>query len=169
MAYKKFNIILMVLWGVLSTSANASISSGNVGMEGSIVEATCNFEIAGEESEQYINVGYSTVSNFIHAGRLYNHKFDIYLRDCSNGSHNEYYEIVFRGKEKDGNFALNGNMDGVVMQLIDEHGAKVTPGVALPAQPVVEEKLSFYLRFVGKGELGAGYFTSTILFSLSYY
>ncbi len=138
-------------------------------MQGSIVESTCNIQT--DAKDQSVDLGSMTVGRFIRNGSMYLQPFTVKLQNCSVDNKKQYYQITFDGETEGKYFALNGDIQGVAMQIIDSYGNEAMPGSPLPIQNFSTggENITFFMRFVGHGELKAGMFTSTILFNLNYF
>lgn len=147
-------------------------NGGAINIEGSIVETTCTFDVSGNDFQR-IALSEITVNQFISRGLIYDHKFSVRLKNCSAHAGRQYYQIAFNGNAEGKYFVLEGDLEGVAMQIIDAQGNEAVPGVFLPIQSARMDaegvNVPFYLRFVGKGELHAGTFMSTVFFNLNYF
>ena len=105
-------------------------------------------------------------------------KFKCRLLDCTivhpdpDKSNQQHFVVTFDGAADGNNFAVNGEAEGVAMQIIDDKGNASTPGVASPEINIIpaEMKLNYALRLVGNGKtLRAGTYHSSVRFKLDYY
>lgn len=149
--------------------ASPAAGRGNVEMKGSIVTATC--DISTSADEQIVDLGMTTIGRFIRNGKLYQHKLDIKLQNCSDNLMHERYQIAFNGDSDGKYFKLNGDIEGVALQIVDAAGNVAMPGIPLPVSEIPTDNniASFYLRFIGNGDLKAGMFSTTVLFNLRYF
>lgn len=162
---------ILAIFGIFLFSINcwSSVGEGAVEMQGSIVEATCDIR-PNTNQEQNIDLGNMTISRFIRNGKLYQHEFSIDLEGCAVENQRQYYQVTFNGRNNGKYFEPTGNIEGVVIQIIDSYGNEAVPGIPLPIQNAPNNsKITFFMRLIGDGELKAGILTSTIFFSLNYY
>ncbi|MFP2239771.1 fimbrial protein [Pseudescherichia vulneris] len=147
-------------------------NGGTINMGGSIVETTCTIDVNGNDYQR-IALNEITVNQFISRGQRYDHKFYVRLQNCALQAGRQYYQIAFNGNAEGKYFVLEGDLQGVTMQIIDAHGNEAVPGVFLPIQSAEMDatgvSVPFYLRFVGMGELHAGTFMSTVFFNVDYF
>jgi len=174
MKIKNRILALLVMCAAVFTPDRYALAGndGTINMDGSIVETTCNIEVIGDDFQR-IALTEITVNQFISRGRIYDHKFYVRLQNCAARAGRQYYQIAFNGNAEGKYFALDGDIQGVTLQIIDAQGNEAVPGVYLPIQSVQMDvtgvSVPFYLRFVGNGELHAGTFISTIFFNVDYF
>lgn len=149
---------------------------GRVSMEGSITDTACAIDPGS--LEQTIDMAILPIGQLVQNGVGDDHPFEIRLLDCTivhpdpDKSNQQHFVVTFDGAADGNNFAVNGEAEGVAMQIIDDKGNASTPGVASPEINIIpaEMKLNYALRLVGNGKtLRAGTYHSSVRFKLDYY
>jgi len=80
--------------------------------------------------------------------------------------------VTFDGRVDNGLFGVDGQAEGIALQLTDRHGNIIMPGNPTPLPDVVvsDRELNYFLRLVRNQQtLRSGEYTSTIRFKMDYY
>ena len=179
---KSFFLIVppsLLIASLLSLPAMASPMKtdwGRVSMEGSITDTACAIDPGS--LEQTIDMAIFPIGQLVQNGVGDEHPFAIRLLDCTivhpdpDKSNQQHFVVTFDGAADGNNFAVNGDAEGVAMQIIDDKGNVSNPGVVSPEINIIpaEMKLNYALRLVGNGKtLRAGTYHSSVRFKLDYY
>lgn len=144
--------------------------TGTLGINGEIVEAPC--AIHPEYNQQKINIKDISVDKIIHEGAGEWHPFSIRLINCGQSLGNYNGTVTFEGEAKGSYFMLQGDSRGLAIEVKDENGKIIRPGIAtlLIASPHSERQLNYSLRLTGTQEkLEAGQHFALLKYRLDYY
>lgn len=159
----------------LSTSvfADSKNQYGKVSLAGEIVESACTIDLGS--LDQTIDMGVIPLSTIRKFGENEPKYFTIDLIECRWGeeSQNNFqgFDITFTGNTDKRYFLVNGEAEGVVLQLDDEFGAQIIPGKKNVFQKNISEKIqnNYSFKLISNGEpLKAGSYYSLVNFSISY-
>jgi type 1 fimbria pilin len=82
------------------------------------------------------------------------------------------FQVTFEGRVDNGLFAIDGQAQGIALELTDNNGNIASPGKPLPAMDIIgkDGQLNYSLRLVSNSQLlRAGEYTSVIRFKMDYY
>lgn len=155
------------------------LGHGRVGMRGEILDSACGVDIASQD--QTIDMLVQPLSEVIGSGSGIPRPFSIRLVNCTLQRHSpnnlpvddwQYFQVTFDGERSHGSFGVEGDAQGVALQIRDASGNIASPGKALPAGNINpgSMNLNYTMRLVGDGgNLSAGSYHSTIRYKLDYY
>ncbi len=174
----KVGLLSLTLCSTCSDAAT-TYDHGRVHMQGKIVDSAC--DVATESRDQTIDMLTHPISEILSEGTSLERPFSILLENCSldratTDPHAagdwRYFQVTFDGARDGKNFAVDGDAEGVALQLRDEEGRVAIPGQAMPAGNVQPGaiRLKYTLRLIGNGhDLQAGAYHTTIRYRLDYY
>lgn len=149
---------------------------GSVNMQGSIIDTTC--VISTENRDQTIDLGIIPVSELQRSGEGHSRPFTIEFDNCifeirdSQIADWRYFSVTFDGNEKNGLFALMGDVSGVGLKITDLAGNVAMPGRPLPKNKGVTSnlKMHFNSQLVKNSlNINSGDFYSSVRFKLDYF
>lgn len=153
-----------------------SIDNGRINMRGGITETACSIDILSRD--QTIEMSVNSTDKINNSGKGKSHPFTIKLINCVLGRIDpklpdwQRFEMIFDGPANHGLFELEGQPNGIALQISDTEGNVVIPGTPLPSTAIINEnrQLNYLIRFVAnKKEIRLGNYTSTIRFKMNYY
>ena len=165
---------LLVVVIMTSSTAQANLS-GYVGMSGEIVEAAC--VIDRDHIEQRLLLDSISPDRLVRGEGGGGHSFSINLINCNLGRQNAGgrwlgFQITFDGLAEGGRFKLQGESQGLAIEIQDDRGFVALPGVAMPPHPVTTGgvRLNYNLRLIGNQALmKAGSHFALLKYKLDYY
>lgn len=165
---------------LLSCQANATdFGHGRVSMAGEIVDSACSVNTGSPD--QTIDMLSQPVSEIVSENSGLSRPFSIKLENCSLERYSskdqpidnyQYFQITFDGQRDDDAFGIDGEAQGVALQIRDANGNAAIPGQPLPADNIQQGSmvLNYTMRLIGDGdELQPGAYHSTIRYKLDYY
>ncbi|MGM0513125.1 hypothetical protein BFS14_22035 [Serratia fonticola] len=170
--------LLLLLGGILPSKvlARIGLERGNVDLQGSILNAPCTIDT--DSRDQSIDMGVIPVGEINRNGRSAARPFSIRLINCilqhtDPMNHKwQYFNVTFDGK-RDGNFiGIEGEAEGIALQVSDELGNIAQPGVPLPSVMLAsgEKTLNYSLYLVPNYQkLKGGKYRTTVRFKMDYY
>lgn len=173
------HIVITCLLMIAGSAVAKDLGHGRVGMRGEILDAACGVDTASQD--QTIDMLVQPLSEVIASGSGIPRPFRIRLVNCSlqrYSSNNlpvddwKYFQVTFDGERSHGSFGVEGDAQGVALQIRDARGNIANPGQALPAGNINPGTmdLNYTMRLVGNGDnLSAGSYHSTIRYKLDYY
>lgn len=124
--------------------------TGRVTMQGAILTSACDIE-AGD-GYQRVDMPVDSHSQLRRNGEGNPAYFSVYLTRCSldrfdiyDLSH--YVKITFEGEEDNGMFRVEGNSEGVALELRDKNGEVIRPGKAMSYAAALEADNRFDYQF----------------------
>ncbi|QKN79770.1 fimbrial protein [Scandinavium goeteborgense] len=170
-------IIPLILLLGLSSLANAKDSGhGTVNMEGSIIDSACAVDT--KSRYQVVDMHSQPLSEMISDGRAYDYPFSIHLINCSlvHAGHQteswQAFQVTFDGKVDGDNFGLDGDAEGISLQIHDDGGNVSHPGIAMPARSLKpgDMTLNYTMSLISNDKgLKSGSFHTTVRYKLDYY
>ncbi len=149
---------------------------GRVNMQGSIIETACAIDT--QSRDQTIDMDTAPVSQIARDGQGVSRPFSIRLVNCVLGRIDprlpdwQRFQVTFDGRADTGGFGVEGEANGVALQITDAGGNIANPGQALPAGEIIpgDKTLNYSMRLVGNNQvLKAGEYYSTLRFKMDYY
>ncbi|WDZ51808.1 fimbrial protein [Acinetobacter vivianii] len=170
--------ILLAITIIISTTLQAGLGSisGHVALGGEVVESAC--AISPEHLEQHIMLNNISPDRLVRGDGGELHPFSIDLINCNpqrqNPAHESWlgFQITFEGRADGNNFELQGESQGLALEIQDDRGFIARPGIAMPSHPVPvgERKLNYNLRLIGNQKLmKAGRHFAVLKYKLDYY
>ncbi|WP_413507996.1 fimbrial protein [Serratia proteamaculans] len=169
-----FCILALLPWQKSALAHSAGW--GRVNMQGAVIETACAIDI--NSRDQTIDMSVLPLSQIIRDGQGTSRPFTINLVNCVLARIDkrlpdwQRFQVTFDGREDNGLFSVEGEAQGVALQIADNAGNIASPGEPLPAVAMSEgaRQLNYSLRLMGnKQALRAGDYTSTIRFKMDYY
>ena len=170
--------LLLPLSGMLPAAALADFSTGfgSVDLQGSILETPCTIDT--DSRDQSIDMGTISIGEIARSGRSVAKPFSIRLINChlhridAALSDWQYFEVTFDGK-RDGDFiGIEGDAEGIALQVNDELGNVAQPGIPLPSVILTsgEKTLNYSLYLVPNYQkFRSGKYRTTVRFKMDYY
>lgn len=144
---------------------------GVVTMNGEIINSACNLDTPSRD--QTIDMLTQPVSEIASEGTGLARPFDIQLENCNTSfSRNQYFRVTFDGKRDGTAFGVDGDAEGVGLQIRTKNGVVAVPGEAMPAEDIDDSsmRLKYTLRLIADGgDLQAGAYHTTIRYKIDYY
>lgn len=166
---------LLILLSMVSCPSQAS-GWGRVNMQGAVIETACAIDT--ESRDQTIDMFILPLSQIIRDGHGLKRAFNIRLINCVLARIDkklpdwQRFQVTFDGRVDNGLFAVDGQAQGIALELTDNLGNIATPGKPLPAINISEgdSQLNYSLRLVSNSQvLRTGEYTSAIRFKMDYY
>ncbi|MNJ55569.1 type 1 fimbrial protein [Pseudomonas sp. B21-012] len=148
---------------------------GRVHLAGSIVDAACAIRVGNEN--QTVTLHPETISNVVSGEVAIRQPLDIYITRCMTSSAEfagrglNAFKVTFEGDNQT-QFTVHGSAKGIGIQIMDDHGTVISPGVALDgnSMPSGSMALRFFIALVGTGHLlEAGDFHATIKLRIQHF
>lgn len=145
-------------------------------MQGAVIETACAIDT--DSRDQTIDISVMPLTKIIRDGQGLTHPFTIRLVNCvlnrvdDNLTQWQRFQVTFDGRVDNGLFGVDGQAEGIALQLTDRHGNIIMPGNPTPLPDVVvsDRELNYFLRLVSNQQtLRSGEYTSTIRFKMDYY
>lgn len=170
--------LLLLLGGMLSSAALAypDMGHGDVALQGSILNAACTIDI--NSRDQSIDMGIIPVGEIVRNGRSVAKPFSIRLTNCvlhrtdSALPNWQYFEVTFDGNRDGELIGVDGEAEGIALQVSDELGNIAQPGVPLPSVMLTssEKTLNYSLYLVPNYQkFKSGKYRTTVRFKMDYY
>ncbi|TFZ52759.1 type 1 fimbrial protein [Serratia proteamaculans] len=149
---------------------------GRVTMNGSIIDSACALDT--ESRYQTIDMLTQPASEIISEGFGHSRPFTLHLINCQlqqadNPTESwQHFAITFDGIKSSTGFGINGDAEGIALQIRDANGNIAEPGMSMPVSDLTagEMSLNYTMRLVGNGEnLKSGSYHSAIRYKLDYY
>lgn len=166
---------LLILLPMVSCPLQAS-GWGRVNMQGAVIETACAIDT--ESRDQTIDMAILPLSQITRDGHGLKRAFNIRLINCflarldKNLPDWKRFQVTFDGRVDNGFFAVDGQAQGIALELTDNLGNIAIPGRPLPAINLSEGdgQLNYSLRLVSNAQvLRTGEYTSAIRFKMDYY
>lgn len=157
-------------------TSQAVASWGRVNMQGAVIETACAIDT--DSRDQTIDISVMPLTKIIRDGQGLTLPFTIRLVNCvlnrvdDNLTQWQRFQVTFDGRVDNGLFGVDGQAEGIALQLTDRHGNIIMPGNPTPLPDVVvsDRELNYFLRLVSNQQtLRSGEYTSTIRFKMDYY
>lgn len=169
-------IILLNFTALSQAIASQPQASGRINMTGSIIESACAIDTSSRD--QTVEMGLMPIHQIARNGQSINQPFSIRLVNCiltkdtKKRVEFQHFKITFDGKSEGDSFGLNGDAQGISLQISDKKGNVATPGSPLSMGDILpgDMSLNYSLRLVSNHQLlRAGDYFSTIKFKMDYY
>lgn len=166
---------LLMLLPLLSGPLQAA-GWGRVNMQGAVIETACAIDT--DSRDQTIDMSILPMSQVIRDGHGVKRAFNIRLINCVLGRKDKKlsdwrrFQVTFEGRVDNGFFAVDGQAQGIALELTDNDGNIASPGKPLPAMDILAKdgQLNYSLRLVSNSQLlRTGEYTSVIRFKMDYY
>lgn len=173
------NLILLLLLGGMLPSAVLAYSDagfGSVDLQGSILNAACAIDT--DSRDQSIDMGIIPIGEITRNGRSVAKPFSIRLINCVLHRSDpalpnwQYFEVTFDGKRDGELIGVEGEAEGIALQVSDELGNIAQPGVPLPSVMLTsgEKTLNYSLYLVPNYQkFRSGKYRTTVRFKMDYY
>jgi len=157
-------------------TSQAAAGWGRVNMQGAVIETACAIDT--DSRDQTIDMSVLPLSQIMRDGQGGIRPFSIRLVNCvleridENLPQWQRFQVTFDGRMDNGLFGVDGQAQGVALQLADSYGNIITPGMPSPSFDITEgdRMLNYSLRLVSNQQvLRSGAYTSTIRFKMDYY
>ncbi|WP_258090195.1 fimbrial protein [Serratia liquefaciens] len=168
-------LCLLMLLPIENSQATAA-GWGRVNMQGAVIETACAIDT--DSRDQTIDMSVLPLSQIMRDGQGLTRPFSIRLINCVLERMDENipkwrrFQVTFDGRIDNGLFGVDGQARGVALQLADNYGNIVVPGIPSPFMNITEgnRELNYSLRLVSNNQvLRSGAYTSTIRFKMDYY
>lgn len=150
-------------------------AQNSVKMKGSIIETACAIEL--DSQDQTIDMGSVPISHIIRDGQGPSRYFAIRLVSCALENPNytpkgQYFQITFDGPHSQGLFHIQGQAEGVGVQIKrHDNGEVIIPGKSMIEKILNpgSQDLTYQLLLISnRNPLISGGYTSQIRFKLDY-
>ncbi|WP_254912020.1 fimbrial protein [Enterobacter cloacae] len=155
-------------------ATTADSGQGRIYMQGAIIDTAC--AIAIESRDQVIYMDTVPLIDIRRNGQGASKPFSIDLVNCvikrSTKDLWKQFQVTFDGTTDGEFFGVSGDASGIGLQITDQDGHTVVPGVPLPPADIIpgEMQLNYYLKLVAnKKPLKVGDYSSSIRFRLDYF
>jgi type 1 fimbria pilin len=171
-----YSALCLLMLSPLQNSQAATSGWGRVNMQGAVIETACAIDT--NSRDQTIDMSVLPLSQIMRDGQGLTRPFSIKLINCVLDRMDESlpqwrrFQVTFDGRVDNGLFGVDGTARGVALQLADNDGNIVTPGIPSPYLDITEgeRELKYSLRLVSNQQiLRSGEYTSTIRFKMDYY
>lgn len=171
-----YSALCLLMLSPFENSQAAASGWGRVNMQGAVIETACAIDT--NSRDQTIDMSVLPLSQIMRDGQGLTHPFSIKLINCvldridENLPQWRRFQVTFDGRADNGSFGVDGTARGVALQLADNDGNIVTPGIPSPYLDITEgnRQLNYSLRLVSNQQiLRSGEYTSTIRFKMDYY
>lgn len=169
-------LFLLTVVSVPASSVAREIGWGTVSMQGSIVETACAIEM--NSREQVVDMKTVPVGQMARKGEGIPRPFKIRLINCTPQRVNpnqlswQSFSVTFDGIPDGNLIRVEGDAEGVGLQIVDEWGNVARPGEAMPLQDIKpgNHELRYTMHLLPNNRpLRAGYFRSVVRFKMDYY
>lgn len=149
---------------------------GRVQLAGSIVDSACSIRVGNDR--QTIAFKPTALSGLINGDGSSQQPLKIYVSHCTTsdiqGSQppSQRFKLAFEGETSGKYFGIQGGAQGIALQIKDEHGKLVSPGMLLDqSTPSADtQMLNYSLTLIGSGHaLEAGDYHATIKLSIQHF
>ncbi|EMT6574942.1 TPA: type 1 fimbrial protein [Providencia rettgeri] len=168
-----FSLILSI--GTL-TAVSTAHAQGSVSMNGSIIETACAIDVGSRD--QTIDMGSIALTQIRRDGQGPARPFVIRLVNCVLERQNpdkpnwQYFRVTFDGSHDRGLFGVNGQAQGVGLQIQREGDGEIAipgQGMSVSALTAGTKDLTYRLRLVANNHpLASGQYYSQLRFKLDY-
>lgn len=147
-----------------------------VQLTGSINDSACNISLGADD--QTIAFKPAELNGFVRGNPVSHKSLSIYISDCVGSSLRlsptplQRFNLSFEGEAEGRNFKVYGQAQGITLQIKDERGNFVSPGMLLEYGSLSGDRLmlSYSLSLIGSGYLlEAGDFHTTIKLSIQHF
>lgn len=169
-----FLVSFCIIFSSVVNMTRAVAGQGRVSMQGAINNTAC--AIAVESRYQVIDMDIVPLADIRRNGKGKNKPFTIFLTNCmveqSEKKGRKEFQVTFDGNSDGALFDMSGKASGVGLQITDEKGNIVSPGVPLPFSDITpgNMRLDYNIKLVAnKKPLKSGDYFSSIRFRLDYF
>ncbi|WP_413507111.1 fimbrial protein [Serratia proteamaculans] len=167
-------VFFLVMTASHSALAGSASVAGLISMGGTVIETAC--AIHPDHREQSVTLKSISPDRLIRDGSSELHPFSIHLINCSPERQDKdnwlAFQITFEGQADGNHFALQGESQGLALEIQDDRGHIAAPGIAMPVHPVPsgDKRLNYHLRLIGNQQLlQAGSHFALLKYKLDYY
>ncbi|MEG0964231.1 MAG: fimbrial protein [Pseudomonas sp.] len=156
-------------------SLNSALK-GRVQLVGSIVDSACSIRVGNDS--QTVAFKPTAFSGLARGDSASQQSLSIYVSDCispssrSTTSPSQRFKLTFEGEQDGKYFSVKGAAKGIALQIKDEYGKLISPGVLLEHSSLSGDllMLNYSLALVGSGHvLEAGDFHATIKLNIQHF
>ncbi|MDD2047812.1 fimbrial protein [Pseudomonas putida] len=149
---------------------------GRVQLAGSIVDSACTIRVGNDN--QTVTFKPTALNGLVSGDSSAQQSLNIYISDCvgsnalSNSEPSQRFKLVFEGETEGQYFGIKGGAQGIALQIKDEHGKLISPGMLLEHSTLSSDSLmlNYSLTLVGNGHaLEAGDYHATIKLSIQHF
>ncbi|MGG7955204.1 fimbrial protein [Klebsiella aerogenes] len=169
-------VILLTAINIPGAAVARTMGWGTVSMQGSIVETACAIEM--NSREQIVDLQVVPVSLLASTGAGVPHPFKIRLINCTQQRVNpnlppwRSFSVTFDAVSDGGLIRVDGDAEGVGLQIVDEWGNVARPGKEMPLNDIKPGNydLHYTMHLLANNKpLRAGFFRSVVRFKMDYY
>lgn len=149
---------------------------GRVHVSGSIVDSACSIRVGNDS--QTVAFKPTAFSGLVRGDSASQQSLNIYVSDCissssrSTSSPSQRFNLTFEGERDGKHFSVQGAAKGIALQIKDEHGKLISPGMLLEHGSLSTDvlMLNYSLTLVGSGHvLEAGDYHATIKLNIQHF
>jgi type 1 fimbria pilin len=150
---------------------------GRVQITGSIVDSACSIRVGGDS--QTIAFKPLTLNGLLSGDTTSQQSLTIYISDCITPDKNnnktdpsQHFKLTFEGQPYGDNFGIQGGAKGLALQIKDNQGKLISPGMSLKhgALSIDSLMLNYSVTLVGSGHvLEAGDYHATIKLNIQHF
>lgn len=149
---------------------------GRVQISGSIVDSACTIRMGNDS--QTIMFKPTALNGLVNGDTSSKQTLNIYINDCvtyrtdDNTEPSQRFKLTFEGESNGKYFSIQGAAQGIALQIKDQEGQLISPGMLLQHSSVSPDMLTlnYSLSLVGSGHaLEAGDYHATIKLSIQHF
>ena len=169
--------LLLLAMSPLSLPACAADAlKGRVQLAGSIVDSACTIRVGNDS--QMIAFNPLALSGLVSGDISSQQPLTIYISNCitpekhKNPAPSQRFKLTFEGQPDGKYFGIHGDAKGIVLQIKDQQGKLISPGMSLEQNTPSSDSLmlNYSLTLVGSGHaLEAGEYHATIKLSIQHF
>lgn len=169
-------LLLLALGPLVVPVCAADALEGRVQMTGSIVDSACTIRVGNDS--QTIAFKPLAVDGLLNGNTSSQQSLNIYISDCivsakqNNSDPAQRFNLTFEGPPDGKHFGIQGGAKGIALQIKDEQGQLISPGMLLEHSTLSTDSLmlNYSLTLVGSGHaLEAGDYHATIKLSIQHF
>ena len=150
--------------------------NGRVQLTGNIINSACTLHVGNER--QTVVFSPASLSGIVSGNSSSQQPLNIYIRDCitsnsrDNSAPTQHFKLTFEGVPEGKSFNIQGSARGIALQIKDERGQMVSPGMILEHSTPANDRLmlNYSVTLVGSGHaLEAGDYNVTIKLNLQHF
>ncbi|AIL61829.1 fimbrial protein [Pseudomonas alkylphenolica] len=171
--------LFLYAWGQPASAAEAPIGGalkGRVQLAGSIVDSACSIRVGNDN--QTVAFKPTALNGLVSGDSSSQQSLSIHISDCisssasSNSEPAQRFKLAFEGEAEGKYFGIQGGAQGIALQIKDEQGKLISPGMLLEHSSLSSDSLmlNYSLSLVGSGHaLEAGDYHATIKLSIQHF
>lgn len=157
-------------------SPTTSALKGRVQLAGSIVDSACTIRVGNDN--QTVAFKPTALNGLVSGDSSFQQPLNISISDCTGSraySHtapSQRFKLTFEGESEGQYFGIRGGAQGIALQIKDEQGKLISPGMLLEHSTLSTDRLmlNYSLTLVGNGHaLEAGDYHVTIKLSIQHF